>query len=360
MNKVLKTGLAAISSAAILATATACGSKMTVFDEMQKVLSVESGDFSTQLTFNMDDSMSVGVTGSGKYTSDAFEFNLEKVEVAADSVSQAFSNITVVFVDNTLYVPVSSVTGLVQSIMGSGEADSTITIEGQEYEWIGIQADTLVDTASSMGTTPDINTDSIDPAALKAYLVDTVIPALNRNFGSLESKILYTDKVGSHFDMDNDNAVAVLQALKGCIENGDFEKVIVDGAKLLGTDIEGSFDKEEVLKDIDTWVEGINQSEIKYALDLYSNSKSGTVGADVNIKDSEHDCDVNFVWTVKASDVKISAPENAYVATDIMSLFSSFTTPSLDSSFGFDMSDAYDFDASDYSSLYEGADISFG
>ena len=339
MNKIFKTGIAVLSSATILATATACGTQKTIFDEMDKVLSVEEGDFFLQTSIQADD-MNVSLGGSGQFSPDAFSLTFEQCTIKMSDTDLALNGLSVVFVDDTVYVPVRSITGIVQSVMGSGEADSTMTIDGQEYEWIGVKLDTIEDTANSVliGTDSESGTadTSVVPSEIKAYLTDTVIPVLSKNFGSLENKILYTDAQGSHFRMNNENAAAALAALKNCIANGDFESVVSEGYKIMGQTMPADFDKDTINSELDTFIAQINDSEAKFDVDLYAvaNKQENSIGAVFTADGNSSKVDGHFKWTVDAKDVTISAPDNAYVAEDITSLFTSLLAPGLDSALG--------------------------
>lgn len=339
MNKIFRTSLAVLSCATILATATACGDQKTVFDEMNKVLSIEEGDFFLQTSIQADD-MNISLGGSGQFSPDAFSLTFEQCNIKTSDMDFALNGLTVVFVDNTVYVPVSSITGIVQSVMGSDEADSTMTFDGQEYEWIGVKLDTIEDTVDStlIGSDSESGTTDIEdvPSEMKTYLTNTVIPALNKNFGALEGKVLYTDGQGSHFRMNNETASAALTALRNCIANGDFETVLSEGYKIMGQTMPADFDKESINSELDDLIAQINDSGAKFDVDLYAvdNKQESVIGAVFTASDNSSNLDGHFSWTVDAKKVAISAPENAYVVEDITSLFTSLLTPGLDSALG--------------------------
>lgn len=329
--------LAVMTTATVLISSTGCGKSATVFDEIESIASIEAGKFTFDVDFSAKDTgadsadSTIKAAGSGSFAENGFAITFDNLLVTSDGSDLKLDTITVELVDDTLYVPVSTVSSVLNMAMSFGgdetaEVQTSVEVDGVTYSWLGLP---LGDLMSEMDdntfedeeetTTPE---EDIKLEKMKEFGVKRVLPELEKHFGTLGKEVLFTKDGFAHFKLNNDTAAAILDATKTFIQSDSFDKLMEEANTLInGEDSElEDYDTEELLDSLDELVKTITESEAKFDIDLAASSAKGTIVAKGSVSaEEEGTMDANAKYTVTKTKDALTAPTDAYIGSDMYS-----------------------------------------
>lgn len=327
--------LAVMTTATVLVSSTGCGNSATVFDEIESIASIEAGKFTFDVDFSATDTgadsadSAIKTTGSGSFADNGFAITFDNLLVTSDGSDLKLDTITVELVDDTLYVPVSTVSSVLNMAMSFGgdetaEVQTSVEVDGVTYSWLGLPIGDLMsemddDTSEEETTTPE---EDIKVEKMKEFGVKRVLPELEKHFGTLGKEVLFTKDGFAHFKLNNDTAAAIVEATKTFIQSDSFDKLMEEANTLInGEDSElEDYDTEELLDSLNELVKTITESEAKFDIDLAASSAKGTIVAKGSVAVKEDGTmDANAKYTVTKTKDALTAPTDAYIGSDMYS-----------------------------------------
>lgn len=333
-----KRALAVMTTATVLISSTGCGKSATVFDEIESIASIEAGKFTFDVDFSAKDTGSdsadsaIKAAGSGSFAENGFAITFDNLLVTSDGSDLKLDTITIELVDDTLYVPVSTVSSVLNTVMSFGddetaEIQTSVEVDGVTYSWLGLpigdpMSEMDDDTFEEETTTPE---DEIEMEKMKEFGVKRVLPELEKHFGTLGKEVLFTKDGFAHFKLNNDTAAAIVEATKTFIQSDSFDKLMEEANTLInGEDSElEDYDTDELLDSLDELVKSITESEAKFDIDLAASSAKGTIVAKGSASTKEvGTMDANAKYTVTKTKDVLTAPTDAYIGSDMYTLLS--------------------------------------
>lgn len=328
--------LAVMTTATVLVSSTGCGKSTTVFDEIESIASIEAGKFTFDVDFSATNTGAdsadsvIKAAGSGAFAENGFAITFDNLLVTSDGSDLKLDTITVELVDDTLYVPVSTVSSILNMAMSfdgdeTAEVQTSVEVDGVTYSWLGLP---LGDLMSEMDddtfeeeetTTPE---EDIKLEKMKEFGVKRVLPELEKHFGTLGKEVLFTKDGFAHFKLNNDTAASILEATKTFIQSDSFDKLMEEANTLInGEDSElEDYDTDELLDSLDELVNTITESEAKFDIDLAASSAKGTIVAKGSVSAEEDGTmDANAKYTVTKTKDALTAPTDAYIGSDMYS-----------------------------------------
>lgn len=330
-----KRALAVMTTATVLISSTGCGKSATVFDEIESIASIEAGKFTFDVDFSTKDTgadsadSAIKAAGSGSFAENGFAITFDNLSVTSDGSDLKLDTITIELVDDTLYVPVSTASAVLNMAMSSygdetAEPQTSVEVDGVTYSWLGLPLGDLMsemddDMSEEETTTPE---EDINVEKMKEFGVKRVLPELEKHFGTLGKEVLFTKDGFAHFKLNNDTATAILEATKTFIQSDSFDKLMEEANTLInGEDSElEDYDTDELLDSLDELVKSITESEAKFDIDLAASSAKGTIIAKGSTSTDENNtADFSASYIVTKTKDMLTAPTDAYIGSDMYS-----------------------------------------